>query len=318
MIRVHTCAQGRVETADAPAELTPPAAKCHVWVEAVQPDPAALARILAPLGVHELALEDALSQGHPPKLEDYGDHLFAIVHTPTLVRGDGATTRKVSILLGKQWVVTILREALPPLEALADRVRRDPKRYCASPDLLAHTVVDFMVDGFERVVDECEDRVEQLESLAQADQGGDVLAGVLELRRDVATLARLVRAQRDVCNGLHRGPHAALSKKVQPYFRDAYDHMLRLDNALDAIRENVGAVRDAHLSLVNNRLNATMRTLTVIATIMLPLTVITGVFGMNFVELPGSHHPAGFWLTCIGMLALGVGMLWVFRRRRWL
>jgi magnesium transporter len=136
-------------------------------------------------------------------------------------------------------------------------------------------------------------------------------------RRNVSSLLRTLRGQRDVAQALSRANHGVISAKLQPYLRDVYDHCLRVYELLEGAREGIAMSRDAFLSAQSNRMNQTMRVLTVIATVMMPLGVIAGIFGMNFDASPGLHSPAGFWVTMAGMVVGALAMVVWFRRRDW-
>jgi len=315
MIRLHSFEHGTLSTTESPASCKPTGAPAKTWIEVTNPEPGDFVTLVEGLGLHELALEDALAPGHPPKLEDFGDHLFLIAHTPDA--DDEGQTRKIAIFFSKAWIVTVVRLRVDVLDEVSERVRRNPGRFLTSPDTLAHAILDHMTDGFERIIDSLMDRAEALEEQAAHGPGGASLHAILQLRREVAHLARVVRSQRDMTHALAWTTHAALSKKLQPYLRDVYDHLLRVYEHLEGVREGLLAAREAYLSATNNRLGEVMRTLTVITTIMMPLTLVTGFFGMNFQHIPGLHSPLGFWATAGCMAALGVGMFAWFRKRGW-
>jgi magnesium transporter len=315
MIRVHVLESGRLDSREGVAAVEDAGAAPHRWIEVVAPDLDELQALLS-LGLHELALEDAMREGHPPKLEEFGDHLFIIAHTP--VSDETGDTRKIAMFLSKNWVVSLLRAPLPQVDEVLARVRREPQRHVGTPAFLAHALLDHMTDGFEQHTQELRDRLEEIEGSIIEGPGKEILGSILESRRALRTLARVVRGQRDVCQALSRSGHASLPSKVQPYVRNVYDHILRVSDQTEAIREGLGAARDAYLSAMNNRLSEIMRVLTVIATIMMPLGLIAGIYGMNFQSMPGLNSPHGFWLTLAGMLLLSVCMLAWFRHKRWL
>lgn len=316
MLRLHVYAAGQLTIEEHPQRIGPWPEGARAWVEAVAPTEAERVLLKTSLGLHELALEDALHAGLPPKLDDYGDHLFLIAHSSQRAAHGG--TRKLALFLSKHWLVTIAREPFPLLDELVERVRREPAVYVAHPDQLAHAVLLRLLDGFEERVDEIMDCVEELEDRALEGFARDVTHALLDLRSQHATLLRTVRGQRDMIAQLSRSTHPALSKRVQPYIRALADHTLRIYELLDDVRDNIAATRDAYLATINNRLSETMRVLTVIATIMMPLTLISGIFGMNFSRIPGLESAWGFWLTLGAMLAIAVAMLAWFRRREWI
>lgn len=316
MLRIHTIKDGALLRQQGVAALRVPEKDERAWIDVVEPSEEERRALVDGFGIHELAIEDVLRAGHPPKLEDFAEHLFLIVHTPDADEEEG--TRKLAVFLSKAWVITVLRKPLKRMEEVARRVDRDPERYLESPARLAHACLDHLTDGFEQHVDELMDRLERIENQTQQDPQPGILAAILEMRHEVSAMTRTVRGQRDTCLSLVRSTHPALPKRLEPYFRDVYDHVLRVYDLLESTREGLGAARDAYLSAVNTRLSEIMRVLTVIATIMMPLGVVAGIYGMNFQSMPGSESPAGFWVTVGVMLVLAAGMLAWFRRRGWL
>lgn len=315
MIRIHRLDPDGTLAREEGMPSALPTAATPFWLEVTSPTSEELAALRTTLGLHELALEDALREGHPPKLEEFEDHVFFIVHAPE--PGEEASTRKLAVFLAKHWVVSIVRMPLACVARVADRAARRPRRFVGSPERLAHALVDHTVDAFEASVDRMLDDAESLETRALEETEAETLVDILEKRRQVSSLLRTVRGQRDVCHALSRGQQTFVSKKVRPYFRDVHDHCLRVHDLLEGAREAIGVSRDAFLSAQSHRMNQTMRVLTVIATIMMPLGVIAGIFGMNFDAIPGLHSPHGFWIT---MGAMGIGsalMLVWFRRRGW-
>jgi len=313
MIRSHLFHAGKIETFDGPSTLSRPAAGNHVWVEAIGPDRTESAALVALLGVHELAMEDALAEGHPPKLEEFEDHLFMIAHTPY-----GAhQTRKLAIFLGKSWILTVERTEISMLDNVTKRVEKEPARFLANPERLAHALLDYMSDGFEHRTEELLDKAEAMEDASLENPEPATMAAILDLRREVVALSRIVRAQRDVFVALIRTAHPALSKKMQPYLRDIYDHALRVSDLLDGVRDQIYAARDAHLANSNVKLQEVMKTLTVITILVAPFTLLSSIWGMNFSEIPGSRHRFGFYIACAAMAGLALVMYRWFRKKGW-
>jgi len=316
VLRVHHISNHALRTDMEVEAVHPPGKGERMWVEAIAPSGDECSLLVGGLGLHELALEDALTPGHPPKYETFDGYLFLIAHTPDRDAEEG--TRKIAIFLAKDWIVTMLRAPLERFESISARVQRDPDRYLHSPAVLAHLILDHMTDGFEQLVDDVRDEVEKLEDAAYERPQSSHMEAILEMRQEAGQLSRTVRSQRDVCASLFRTVHPALPKKIQPYLRDVYDHILRVHEQLEGVRDGINAARDAYMASVNTRLNEVMRTLTVIATVMMPLGVITGAYGMNFDWMPGLHSPTGFWVVVGGMFALAAGMVAFFRWREWL
>lgn len=285
------------------------------WVSLIEPTDEDVKAVCDILDLHPLAVRDALDEDQPPKLEDYGGYIFFVVHTP--VKQAYSQTRKIAVFLSPKWIVTMQSTESDAMDEIARRVEAAPQHLLSSPDALAHVVIDHMTGGFEGLTAEVLEDMTSLEELVMGEPDPSSMQAILKMRRRVIGLLRVTRSQRDVCASLCRMQHAAIGQEVQPYLRDVYDHILRVFELLESAREGLGVTRDAYLAVVNNRLSEIMRTLTIIATVMMPLSLIAGVFGMNFEPLPGADSALGFWL-CIGTMATVAGaMLWYFRRKHW-
>ena len=321
MIKVYKHEAGSVTCVEAvdPAWLQP-GSRVGFWVDLDQPTPEE-ARILADVfKFHELAVEDAISEIHHPKIESYGEYLYIILHGIDFkAREHCFRTQDVDFFLGPNYLVTVHPGVSRSIGKVADICTRNPRVLVDGPAGLLHRIVDTMVDNYRPEVDKLSDRLDKLE--AQVFQRPDVSLGrqILNFKRDISSLRRVVLPQRDVIARLARREFAVISEALSYRFRDVYDHLVRLADEATLLHDRVTSLMEAHLSMLSNQLNSVMKVLTVIATIFMPLTVLTGLYGMN-VELP--HLPGGvrlqFWWVFAMMLAISVAMLWFFRRRRWI
>jgi len=316
VLRVHRCDGKEWRTTEGAAGLERARDGSPCWIEAIEPDASERTLLHERLGLHEMALGDALEKEHPPVFREFDDHVFIIVHAPAT--SEQRATRKVALFLGKTWVVTLLRAPVALLDPLLEQMRRHPDHYLGAPERIAHAFLAHMSDVFEERVDELIDRSERLEEEATEIASRDLLPRLHQLRRRAAHFARIVRVQRDVYQAIARGDTPFFSRDVAPFLRDAADHMLRIYDLLESVRDGILAARDTYLTAVNNQLNLAMRTLTAVATIMLPLGLIASVFGMNFDRMPLLKEPYGFWILVAGMGVLAGGMALFFKRRSWL
>ena len=316
MIRVRSLRNERIEHSEGAEAMREALASVEPdWIQVVVPEPEDLDALREQLNLHQLALRDAIADEQPPKLEDFGDYLFFIVHVA--VREAYGETRRIAVFLATNWIVTIQSTESRKMDEVAERVEQAPEHLLRSPDALAHVVIDHMTGGFEGLTADILEEMTGLEDRVLGDASPSSMEAILRMRRRVIGLARVMRSQRDVCASLCRMSHPALSREVMPFLRDVYDHILRVFELLETGREGLSVTRDAYLAVVNNRLSEIMRTLTIIATVMMPLSLLAGIYGMNFDKLPLMHHPAGFWLTLLGMVGIAVGMLVFFRSRKW-
>lgn len=285
------------------------------WVEVVEPDATEQSELKAQYGLHDVTLGAALREGHPPRLLESAQHVGVILQTPLATTAKGF--RKIGVLVADGWVLTVLRKPLAPLQHMLQHLRARAAESGLAPGDVFYALLDQATLGFEGLADAIYDRSLALERALDEDAQSGFLKELLAVRQDLLRLNRSLRRQRDVVQALSRHEHPVIGERLRPYLRDVADHMTRVYEMAEAAREGILALRDTHLSLVNNRLSETMRVLTVIATIMMPLSLVAGIYGMNVAGLPGGESPFAIWAILGGMLALASGMLVWFRRRRW-
>ena len=275
--------------------------------------------ILGPevFGFHPLAIEDCLHAQSRPKTDDYEEYLYLVFHAWKKDER-GIRLEEVDFFLGRNYVVSHHMEPRTSRSALADRIEKDAKLVLGhGADMLLYQILDLMVDKYTLVVDDVEERVDALEDEILDAPREETLRTILDLRRQLQELFRMIRHQRDVMSSLCREGHPVITKKARNFFRDVYDHVVRIHDTVEGLRDTVAGSRDAYLSIVSNRMNAIMKGLSLVATVILPLTFVTGIYGMNFHWMPMLDHPAGFWTVCALMTALGFTMYFWFRRKGW-
>jgi len=295
------------------------AKKGVLWVDMEDPSPEEAALLGADLfNFHPLAIEDCLHAQSRPKVDDHEDYLFLVFHSWNR-DDDGIRLEELDVFLGRNYVVTYHVEPRRSVAAVMEKVEKDPRGTLgAGADMLFHQIVDRMVDRYELVVDDIDGRVDRVEDEILENPTEETLRRILELKKDLQDLFRTIRHQRDVVNSLAREGHPNITKKSRQFFRDIYDHVVRVHDTVEGLRDAIGGARDAYLSMVSNRMNEVMKGLSTVATVILPLTFVTGVYGMNFTYMPLLDHPGGFLITCGLMVGLGVAMFLVFRRKGWI
>jgi magnesium transporter len=286
-----------------------------MWIDIVGVDSAAARRYLQEdLGFHELAVEDALSPNERPTLQEFSDHLFFVV--PALIKGQ-ETAVEVGFFLTRNAVVTVADQPVPTVEKWFERWRTRPKRFEGQPALLLHSIVDALVDDYFPVVDAMED---DLDELADRIFAGDThrVKEILTLKRLFLETRRQIAPVRDIMNGLLRRDLQLVPMRTKPYFQDVLDHVIRVAEILDMNRETLASMLDVHLSMVSNNLNNVVKKMTMVATVLMVMTLISSIYGMNFDFMPELHWALGypFALGLMGVLALAT--LYVFKRIRWI
>jgi magnesium transporter len=302
-----------------PAWLTPQAPEI-IWVDLEAPGEPEAAVLTGVFRFHELAVEDALAEIHHPKIESYGTFLYLILHgIQAKKRKGGFETQDVDFFLGRNFLVSVHQYASRSIEMLRALCGRHSHVIAEGPAALMHRVVDQMVDHYGPEVDGLEDRLERIEAQVFSSPHRNPLRDILSLKADIASLRRVTLPQRDAIGRLARREFPQIPDVLTYRFRDVFDQLVRLTDEAIFLQDRVTGLLDAHLSMQSNRLNQVMKVLTVIATIFMPLTVLTGLYGMN-VALPAFSGGPGlqFWWVVGIMLTLSAGMLWVFRRMDWL
>ena len=308
----------RVERVD-PGWLTP-GSGVWIWVDLADPTPEE-GRILADVfHFHELSIEDALNEIHHPKVEAYGDYLYLILHGIDFRESEHCfRTQDVDFFLGEQFLVTVHVGTSRTIGEMRDICARNHRALGEGPVALLHRIVDAMVDHYRPEVDRLDDRLGSLETEIFERPDARLAREILNFKADVSSLRRIVLPQRDVVGRLARREFPIISESVSYRFRDVHDHLVRLVDEAMFFQDRVTSLLDAHLSQVSNQLNGVMKVLTIIATLFMPLTMLTGMYGMN-VTLPSfpGGEAAQFWWVFGIMLAASAGMLGFFRSKRWI
>jgi len=318
-IYVHQYGETRCVDQVNPAWLAPES-DVTLWVDLAAPTPEE-GRLLADVfHFHPLAVEDALSAIHHPKIEPYEGFLYLILHGIDFREEEHwFATRDVDFFLGRNYLVTVHDGHSRSIVALKELCDRHDRVLAEGPAALLHRIIDSMVDNYRPEIEGLEQHMNTLEDQAILGRRSDLVRDILALKRDLASLRRVVIPQRDAVGRLARREFPMISDEMAYRFRDVYDQLVRLSDEATMFQDRVTGILEAHLSTISNRLNLVMKVLTVMSTIFLPLTVLTGMWGMN-VPLPA--FPGGeavqFWWVAGCMAAMSAVMLALFRRNDWI
>jgi magnesium transporter len=271
-------------------------------------------------GFHPLTLEDIRHQNQRPKVDEYPGYAFVVLFTAEL-DGKRAQIREHHLYVSPQYLVSVHIEPSDPLNRLRERIKANPDLTRRSLPFLFYLVVDQLVDSLFPVLEQLDDATDELEDRIIDQPDTSALTELSDLKRTVVDLRKVLGAQRDVFQRLTtRAVGDAGDKEMSIYYRDVYDHLVRQYETVDSLRDLLTSAMDVYLSTVSNRLNLRITRLTVFATLFLPLTFITGFFGMNFAWLVAHIAPAWtFWLLAVGVMAGTTALqLLYYRRRGWL
>jgi magnesium transporter len=322
MITVLASSNGQVTTTDKidPAWLGPDG-RVIFWVDLAAPAQDEAKRILSDtFRFHELAIEDALSTSHLPKVEPYDNYIYLILHGIDYEAARKRfATHDIDFFIGDRYLVTVHSGRSRSIRHVLELAPKNPQFFSDGPIGLVHRIGDTLFDNYRPEVERFEERMDKLEREVFTHPRPDLIRNILALKRDVVTLRQAVLPQRDVIGRLARREFPQIDTQMAYRFRDLHDHLVRLADETLMFQDRMNGLVEAHLSNVSNQLNQVMKILTVIATIFMPLTFITGLYGMN-VDLPhfGFGADRMFWVLAVLMLTISGSMLWWFRSKDWM
>jgi magnesium transporter len=295
-----------------------------LWVDFTNEPPETSLPILQRFGFHPLAIDDALQETHVPKLDDWGTYLYIVLNYMTLAEnGDEWDTKidELDIFLGQNYIVTHHDHPIPVLDETWASCDRDPRTLQDGADHLLYKIADKLISDYMPTVEKIDDAIDQIEDQVFDRPSPRTLERLFALKRVLLAMRRILLPQREVMNKLARDDYQVIDPKDRIFFRDIYDHLVRLHDLNESLRDLVGGALEMYLSVVNNHMNDIMKTLTLITTLFMPLTFVTGFFGMNFFEPLGLMKnwttTTVFSLMLIATLLLPFGMYLWMRRRTW-
>jgi magnesium transporter len=293
-----------------------------VWIDLTITEPEHGWPLTDVFGFHPLTVEDCISpRVDPAKIDDYGEYLFIVVQALTeYVENVQLEAREVDFYLGPNYVVSCRQHPVPALSAFRARLQREPHFPANEAAWLLHGLLDALVDEYLPIVDAVDEAIDEAEAQVLRNATPQLLQQIMTVKRNSLRLRRATVPQRDIMNRLARGEFPQVTPASTIYFRDIYDHLVRIEYLVDAVRDLADSALQTYLSAVSNRLNEVMKVLTAAATVFLPLTVITGIYGMNFDShvFPSFGANWGFAAVVVLMFLNSVVMLAYFRYRRWI
>jgi magnesium transporter len=317
---------GKIQPEFAPSKLGQvlDAPDALVWLD-LEGDPAKAHHLLThTFGLSRLTMRTIDEDEERAKFVEGHGYFYLVMHGIAFdQQPEDAKTPKVDIVFSKRYLLTIHREPLDWIDKLRAAVETDTSdenpasRGCA---YLLYTFLAAMVDSYFPVLDDIDDIIDQLEDLTVSTTSNQVQARIFHIKREVARMRRVISPSVEVTNALITRTREYVPAEIEGYFGDVHDHLIRAFEVLDSYRDLMSGLLDVYLTTVSNRLNAVMKQLTIIATIFLPITFVTGVFGQNFGHSPQVDHDNGlnFWIVLAGIALITAGQLWYFKRRGWL
>jgi len=296
-----------------------------LWVDFCGETPETCQPILESFGFHPLAIDDALQETHSPKIDDWGNYIYVVLNYMHMNNADkdqwGTEIDELDVFLGLNYVVTHHDHQLPEIDETFASIQRDQRPFQEGSDHLLYKIIDNVVMNYMPVIERIDEEINEIEDQVFDRPTSGTLEQLFALKRVLLAMRRILLPQREVLNKLARDDYAVIDRKDRIFFRDVYDHLVRLHDLNETMRDLVGGALDMYLSVINNRMNDVMKTLTIITTLFMPLTFVTGFFGQNFFEPLGMMKawttPLAFLIMLIVTVTLPIGMYTWMRRRTW-
>jgi magnesium transporter len=291
---------------------------CFIWVGLHEPGEELLRQVQDEFGLHDLAVEDAHRAHQRPKLERYGDALFVVLRTAQMQQ-ETIQCGETHIFVGPRYVVSVRHGSSLSYTTVRERCEATPQLLCKGPGFVLYSLMDFIVDQYFPIVERLEDALEALED----DIFGETVTRetterIYKLKRSLLEVKRAISPLIDVCNRLMRFDLELIHEDSRPYFRDVYDHVIRLNEMVDITRELLASALEANLSLISIAQNEVMKKLGAWVAIIAVPTMVAGIYGMNFDFMPELRSPLGYPLVLAGMLVICGFLYFYFKRAKWL
>jgi magnesium transporter len=290
-----------------------------LWVDLEDPNEFETDALIEIFNFHDLAIEDCISDISQPKLDDYEEYLFLVTHAVSLRPKNELLTTELDVFLGKTYVVTFHKSAIRSIEQVREAAEKKPEVFLGrGADLLVHAVLDQLVDSYTPVLEQYDQRMDALEEEMFNSASKNFLEMVIQAKREIFQLRRLVAPQRDTVNYLARTPTPFIKPKHAIYFRDIHDHLFRIYGMIEGFHEMIPSILQVYYSHSSHTLNESIKRMTVMATLTMPAVIIASIYGMNFRFMPELDWQYGYVFS-LGLIAvISLGMLAWMKLRKWI
>jgi magnesium transporter len=270
--------------------------------------------------LHPLTLEDVLNTDQRPKMEDFSDYMYIVLKMFSYNdKNNEILIEQVSFILGSNFVLSFQENVGDVFDPIRERIRSGKGRIRKmGADYLLYSLLDAIVDNYFIILEKIGEQIEFIEERLIINPASETLNIIHKLKRDMLFLRRSVWPLREVISGMERGEFSLIKGTTKIYLRDVYDHNIQIIDTIETLREMLSGMLDIYLTSISNRLNAVMKVLTIIATIFMPLTFLAGIYGMNFKYMPELEWKWGYFLILLVMFAIGISMLFYFKKKKWL
>jgi len=270
--------------------------------------------------LHPLVLEDIVNIGQRPKIDEYDNYLFVVLKMLYYNKDENIVSEQVSFILGDNYVLTFQEAEGDVFDSIRNRIRTSKGRIrTLGTDYLLYALIDAVVDHYYIVIETLGNKIEDLEdNLFSGFSQKEISQQIQDLKREVLRIRRAIFPLREIINRIEKTENRLIKKKTLQYYRDIYDHIIQISENIDIYREMIWGLMDMYMTTISNKMNEVMKVLTIIATIFIPLTFIAGIYGMNFENIPELHFKYGYFILWGIMIVLFLGMIYYFKKKKWL
>ena len=280
----------------------------------------AIEKIGSHYGLHPLILEDIVNTSQRPKIDEYEDYIFVVIKMLYYDSEEKIISEQVSFILGNNYVLTFQEAEGDVFDSVRERLRQGKGRIRGlGSDYLLYALIDSVTDHYYSIIEKMGDKIEVLEdNLFNGQTQNEISQQIQDLKRELLKVRRAIFPLREIINRIEKTEHKLILDKTLHYYRDIYDHIIQVTENIDIYREMVWSLMDMYMTAISNKMNEVMKVLTIIATIFIPLTFIAGIYGMNFDNIPELHYKYSYFVLWLVMILLFIGMLFYFKRKKWL
>jgi magnesium transporter len=289
-----------------------------VWVDVNDPTGDDFLALAAEFGFHELSIEDVQKEHQRPKIEEYPGYYFLVMYEAEVTSDGGLELRELNLFIGKNYLVTVHTKPIRNIAVFERLLHEWRNQSEMGPGLMAYLIMDSVVDDYMPLLDEISDRIDEVEDHIFGTFNPESIQTIFYSKKQLIYLRRCIAPMREVLNTLLRREIPIFPEKVYLYFQDVFDHVLRVTDTIDTMREMLSSTMDAYLSISGNRMNLIMKRLTSISTILMSVTLISSIYGMNFHIVPELEWRYGYVFALCLMLFVGVMLYAFLRKTRWL
>lgn len=293
-----------------------------LWVDFESPSEFEEETLVEIFNFHPLAVEDCITDQSQPKVDDYEEYLFLVVHAVTMCekgKHKELSTIGLNVFIGENYVVTFHKDPIPGIAQVREVIQKKAQVLMGgTSDLLAHSVLDHLVDGYMPVLHEYDTKIDALEKHMFENGSKDYLNTLLQIKQDIFTLRRVIAPQRDTLYSLTRNPTRFIKTKNLMYFRDVYDHLFRIQSMAESYQDTLNSILQVYFSYTSTKLNEVIKRLTVLATITMPPVIVASIYGMNFRHMPELEWPFGYGFALGLCVISSLGMLLWMKFKKWI